>query len=398
MEPAHLKWLCLAAVLLTGCTADRPYPPLSLPTARLLELNDAAGSRLAQARSDQGVQAGPSRPRNVLVLAGGGANGAYAAGVLKGWSSKGTRPPFDVVTGISSGALIAPFAFLGPEYDESLARESVELRASDVYHERLLTALLWSDSLADSSPLQRRLAAEITPELVAKVAQAHAEGRRLFVGTTNLDTKRLVIWDLGAIAAGNEPDKLELFRQVLLAAASVPGALSPVPINLQVNGQWYTELHVDGGVNASLFLQPAMLGVEQDRENPGTAVDTRVYVIVARKLQPPAHPVERRLFPVARESVAAVLQSRFEGDLLKVYRLTSSAGAQFALTAIPDESPEEPDRMSVTPNIMRELFDRGYRAGAEGIDWRTSPPGLASEEHLPPRGGVIFTTEQGSAK
>ena len=82
--------------------------------------------------------------------------------------------------------------------------------------------LLWSDSLADSTPLRKHIEAEITPECLAGVARAHAEGRRLYVGTTDIDAKRLVIWDLGAIAASDDPGKLTLFRRVVLASASVP--------------------------------------------------------------------------------------------------------------------------------------------------------------------------------
>ena len=327
------------------------------------------------------------------MLSGGGANGAYTVGVLNGWTTTGARPQFDVVTGVSVGALIAPFAFLGPEYDDILARSAASLRADGVYHRRPLPALLWSDSLADSAPLRRRIAAEITPELLAKIAQAHAGGRRLYVGTTDLDTKRLVVWDLGALAAGNDPGKLELFHKVLLASASVPGVLPPVAIDVEVNGQRYTELHVDGGVSASLFLQPAMLGLRQERNHQATVPDTTVYVIVAGKLRPPSRPVERRLFPVAEESIRGVLRAQFEGDLLKTYLLTRFAGAQFALTAVPDDFPEETDSLSFDPRIMRELFERGRELGADSNGWRSLPPGLTREEHAPPRGGVTFTLE-----
>jgi predicted acylesterase/phospholipase RssA len=298
-----------------------------------------------------------------------------------------------VVTGVSVGALIAPFAFLGPEYDETLARVATELRTSDIYERRLPPALLWSDSLADSAPLRRRIAAEVTHDLLAKVAREHASGRRLYVGTTDLDTKRLVVWDLGAIAAGKDPGRLDLFRNVLLASASVPGVLPPVAINVQVDGRQYTELHVDGGVSASLFLQPAMLGLGRHREHSVGGANTRVYVIVAGKLRPHPRPVARRLFPVAGESIEGVLQSRFEGDLLKTYLLARFAGAQFALTGVPEEFSGEPDGLSFEPHIMRELFDQGYRFGADGTGWHSIPPGLSAREHQPPRGGVVFTVE-----
>src|SRR5262245_36186162 len=208
---AALGWSCLAAVLLAGCMTERPLRPLNLPlTYRLVELKDAP----AGGASDQAGDVRPVAyaPRNVLVLSGGGANGAFTAGVLNGWPASGTRPQFDVVTGISTGALIAPFAFLGPEYDEELARNYTGLHDGDIYRRRPLPALLWSDALADSAPLRRRIEAQITSELLARIARAHTQGRRLYVGTTDLERKQLVVWDLGAIAAGEDPGKLELFR------------------------------------------------------------------------------------------------------------------------------------------------------------------------------------------
>jgi hypothetical protein len=388
----HLGWLVLA-VLFAGCTTARQYPPLNLPpTARLVEAPSTVSSlNPGNTRGDSSIQLVGHKRQNVLVLSCGGANGAFTAGVLNGWSASGTRPSFDVVTGVSTGALIAPFAFLGPDYDDTLERHSSDLRPGDVYQKRSLPALLWSDSLADSAPLQQRIAAAITPELLAKVAQAHAQGRRLYVGTTNLDTRRLVVWDLGAIASSANPDRLQLFRTVLLASASVPGALSPVPINVEVNGVKYTELHADGGVNASLFLEPAMLGLGHGQNRQDAAVDTTVYVIVAGKLHSKPQAVERRLFPVAGDALHGVLESRLDGDLLRVYLLTRFAGAQFALTAVPDDAPDERASLSINPSVMRDLFERGFRTGREGNGWLSVPPGLKPGEYPPPRGGTTFT-------
>src|SRR5208282_620703 len=159
-----------------------------------------------------------------------------------------------------------------------------------------------------------------------------------------------------------------------------PGVLPPVPINVEVNGAKYTELHADGGVNASVFLEPAMLGLGHSRGKEGSAVDTNVYVIVAGKLHPKPQPVERRLFPVAGDALHSVLQSRLEGDLLRVYLLTRFGGAQFALAAVPDDAPDEPASLSINPSVMRDLFERGYRNGKEGNGWHSMPPGLKPGE------------------
>lgn len=394
------SWPCLAALLLAGCATERAHPPVSLPaTARLVEMpwGNSTAHRVPEP-DDNGIQQVALKPRQVLVLSGGGDNGAYTVGVLKGWTAAGTRPPFDVVTGISAGALVAPFAFLGAEYDATLERIATELRAGDVFSRRLPPALLWADSLADSAPLRRRIADVITPEILVKVALAHAEGRRLYVGTTDLDTKRLVVWDMGAITAGNDPGNLQLFRDVLLASASVPGVLPPVSIDVVVDNKRYTELHVDGGVSAPLFLQPSMVGLQRNCASSAPEAATQVHVILASKLRLPSHPVKRRLFPVFGESIDGLLQSRLEGDLVRVYLLTRFAGGSFQLTAVPADAPDETDNLSFDPKLMRELFDRGYQFGSGREAWLSLPPNVSPKDQQPPRGGINFTVEQVQAR
>ncbi len=376
-------WLCLAAALASGCTTSREFPAPDLPRSTRLTNERSADT-------DAVIRTVGAKPSNVLVLSGGGMKGAFPAGLLQGWTESGTRPQFDVVTGVSVGALIAPFAFLGPEYDAALGRNA-SLQPGDLYSPRPLPALAWADSLADSGPLWRLIEAEITPDLLAKVARAHGEGRRLYVGTTNLDTKRPVVWDLGAIAAGNDPHKLDLFRKVLLASASMPGLLPPVPINVEIDGKHYTELHVDGGISASLFLQPKMLGLDPAGPPPNT-LGGNVYVIIAGKLYPDSFPVQRRLFQVSEGSISGLLQAQFEGDLLRVYLLTLYAGAQFSLAAVPQDLGAGANSMALDADLMHRLFDEGRRFGRAQGPWRTVPPGVGPRERPTPRQGVRLTT------
>ena len=241
----YVRWIAPMAVLLSGCAATRQYPaPPILPATTLVEISDSAATCALQYESRTHVAAVP--PKNALVLSGGGVNGAYAAGLLKGWTDSGTRPQFDVVTGISTGALIAPYAFLGSEYDAELERLYTSMRQENVFRPRLL----WLDSLVSSEPLEQQIAARATPEILHRIAEAHLQGRRLYVGTTNLDTKKLVVWDMGAIAARNSAESRTLFQKVLLASCSIPGLLPPVPIDVEIDGRHFTELHVDGGVTA----------------------------------------------------------------------------------------------------------------------------------------------------
>ena len=395
------KWTLLIALWSApGCAITRRHVPLELPqAARLIEVGEPAevAPRVQQQQQSEirTVSASASEPSNVLVLSGGGANGAYPAGVLNGWTAAGNRPQFDVVTGISTGALMAPFVFLGSEYDDLLKRNYTESRDRDIFTRRWLPALIYADSLADSAPLRKRIANEITPQVLKQIAEAHRDGRRLYVGTTDLDTKRLVVWDLGAIADGNDPNKLELFRDVLLASASVPGLLPPVEIDIDVEGERHAELHVDGGVAASLFLQPAMLGMSaSDPDEAKVRDDLNVYVIVAGQLRLPRRRVQRKLSAVIEESVGGVLQSQMNGDLLKTYLLSRWAGATFALTAVPREMAEEFSPLAFDPRSMQKLFDVGYKHAASKAGWQNAPLSLSPEEQIPPRGRVQFKVDE----
>jgi len=337
------------------------------------------------------------RPFNVLVLSGGGAYGAYSAGVLAGWSEAGTRPAFDVVTGVSTGALVATLAFLGPERDADLRRFYTRVTDKDIYARRLDLAAVFSDSLADSKPLARLIESTVDDRLLKDVAAEHAKGRRLYVGTTHLDARRLVVWDMGAIATRGGAADLALFRRVLLASAAIPGFFPPVPIPIEVEGKVYEELHVDGGVTASLFFRPPEVRREElaglgDRPLAGS----NLYVVVAGKLfADPAH-VSRRLLAIAETAISALLYAQTRGDLFQLYALCLATGMDYHLTAVPPELPVPDDATSFNPEEMSRLFEAG-RERARGRDlWRTTPPGTRVGEEVPIRGGVRLATTPAS--
>ena len=374
-----LVTLCLGA----GCLTSRHYPPPNLsPSARLVPVEPHPDHPTLPPISPV-VHADPAKPRMVVAISGGGLFGAYTAGVLKGWSDAGNRPEFDVVTGISTGALIAPLAFIGAEYDDLLKDWYTTIRPRDVYRRRPLPALLWSDSVADSGPLQKRIDAAVTPEILDRIAAAHAAGRRLYVGTTDLDTKHLVVWDLGAIAAGTDPDKLTMFRKILLASCAIPGVLPPVAIDIEVNGERRTELHVDGGVGASVFVPPAALG--------SNSANTTVFVIVSGKVLADSRPVPARFIDVSAESLNGLLRSQVRGDLLRIALMARRAGAGFGFAAVPDEFERAENSIELTPKMMGQLFEEGYRFSRGGPRWRTTPPGLDDDVQPAPRTGTKFT-------
>lgn len=393
MRSKHcMRGIALVVVLLSGCAAPRqhPAPPL-LPASRLVEVGEPAATRTSQSGLHSQVSA--AVPRNVVVLSGGGADGAYTAGVLKGWTASGSRPQFDVVTGISTGALIAPYAFLGPEYDAELERLYTAMRRENVYRPRL--HVLGFDSLVSSEPLEKQISAGATPEILYKIAEAHHQGRRLYVGTTNLDTKSLVVWDLGAIASRNTAESRILFQKILLASCSIPGLLPPVPIDIEIDGKRFTELHVDGGVTACLFLQPAMVGIGPNGTLRPDAQPASIRVIVAGKLHQTAVPAKRAFFSIAGESITTVLQAKTEDELTQLFMLARFADADFKVAGIPQDFELPGDSMSFNPQVMRGLFDAGYRGGSDGTAWRSTPPGLETERFSIPRSDTRFATVQG---
>jgi len=203
-----------------------------------------------------GKTSDPLPPASLLAISGGGDRGAFAAGLLVGWTASGTRPEFRVVTGISAGALIAPFVFLGPQYDDVLRSVFTSVRSEDVFHRRSLIIGLATDGMADSEPLSRLVAEYVTPQILAAVAEEYAKGRALEIGTTDLDAGRPVTWNMGAIAASGAPGALELFRKIMVASTSIPGEVSPVMIDVEADGRHFQEMHVDGGVITQVFLYP----------------------------------------------------------------------------------------------------------------------------------------------
>lgn len=379
----------------SGCAIDRKHVPLILPpSARLVEIQNPIKKGNGGDFADVLPVSSTVTPRNVLVLSGGGANGAYTAGVLNGWTASGTRPEFDVVTGISTGALIAPFAFLGPDYDDTLHHSYTTSEEGEVFKRRWLLSLAWSDSLADSTPLRNKIEDEITPPVLNRIAEAHRAGRRLYVGSTDLDSKRLVVWDIGAIACSDNPRKLKLVHDVLLASASIPGLLPPVEISINVDGKKHTELHVDGSVASALFLRPDMLEQATTGSLEQAGQDKQhVHVIVAGSLQLPQRAVKRQLTKVVGESIGGVLQSQLEGDLLKTYLVSRQAGAQFALTSVPKQLAAKADPLAFDPERMKQLFETGYQQAVTGKGWQHAPDSLSPTDHTPPRTGLRFTVQ-----
>jgi len=250
------------ALTLAGCqTVDRPDFTLAELRAASPPIRHDVDSLEDRDRFLAEVRAAGAAPTDgtfdLLALSSGGANGAYGAGVLVGWSRHGARPEFEVVTGVSIGALIAPFAFIGPDGDAALRAAFTDGRSDNLMQPRWAMAL-FGPGLFRTRPLRELVAKAVDDDLLRRVAEGHRRGRRLYVATTSLDTRGQVIWDMGALAASDRPDSRDRFIDILTAAASVPGAFAPVFIDLENGGRRVRELHVDGRATANFFIAPVL--------------------------------------------------------------------------------------------------------------------------------------------
>jgi hypothetical protein len=309
--------------------------------------------------------------------------------VLAGWTETGTRPQCDVVTGVSTGALVATLAFLGPDQDPALKRFYTSVSDKDVFARNSYLAALFSDSFRESKPLAKLIEWIVDDKILAAIAAEHAKGRRLYVGTTHLDARRLVVWDMGEIASRGRPEDLALFRRVLLASASIPGFFPPVPIKVQIDGKPAEELHVDGGVTASLFFRSPHVAPDQVRRLGDRPLDgSNVYIVVAGKLYADPGCVERRLLPIAADSISALLYSQCRGDLFQLYALSLATGMNYRMTSIPMDLDLPCDATSFDPKVMSRLYEQGRQQAKSGKLWRTTPPGTEPGEEVPIRGGT----------
>jgi predicted acylesterase/phospholipase RssA len=377
--------LALAGSLGVGCKST----PRNCVPSRIAPSNEWTDLNASAPHAAQRAAGNDEAPRSILALSGGGMYGAFSVGILNGWSETGSRPTFDVVTGVSTGALIATYAFLGCEYDAELKRLFTTTKDSDIYRRRRLLAPLRSESVATAEPLRHLIENQITPDVLARVAEAHARGRRLYIGTTNLDTRRLIVWDMGAIASRGE---LELYRALILASASIPGFFPPVPIDVEINGRRYTELHADGGVSAQVFVQRAMLGLHtSDEWRERNCGPTTVWVISAGKLRSDPSCTGTRTLEIGMNALNGMVYTQTRSDIRRIAALAHEAKADFRLTAVPQNFRVEATDQLFDPIVMQKLFDIGYTLGSSGAKgWRGDPPAPDEIDSSPPRSGTQF--------
>jgi predicted acylesterase/phospholipase RssA len=301
------------------------------------------------------------------------------------------------VTGVSTGALAAPFAFLGSEFDDRLQQLYTGVRAEDVFRIRTWVTIPFTDAVASSTPLQELIESQVNQDLMGRIAAEHRKGRRLYIGTTNLDTRRLVIWDMGAIASLPTPLGCRLFRDVILASCSVPGMLPPVMFHVEIDGQHYTEMHVDGGVSSQVFV-PSLVFRAAAKELPaGVPIvpgsTGNLYAVIAGKLYPDANPIPRRVLPILGATTQSLMYAHCRSELMSLYGQAQLAGMQYHLTALSQDISVNADTLiSIDQKEMTKLCVEGGKDGLAGPAWRYAPPDICPGDGDAVRGGLRVRT------
>ena len=339
----------------------------------------------------------------VLTISGGSANGAYGAGIINGWTKHGSRPDFKVITGVSTGSLIAPAAFLGEEYDPTLKKFFTTSSTKEILKQKGPIRGFFQGAFASNNPLKKIIKESYDEKLINDVAREHSKGRRLYIGTTNLDVQRMVLWNMGKIAEVGDKESRNLFRSIILASTSIPILFSPVFFDVEVDGELYEEMHVDGSAVAQIFFLYGVLngfkeaatknGVFDSEDKKKSFVDRvkegitdgkqetkkneqkvklKMYVIRNGYLQAKWNPIKFNVPSIAERSVETMINSQAFGDVIRLYTVSKMKGHDFNLANIPAEFDPEAKEMFDREH-MRKLFDLGYEKAKVGYPWSKAP-------------------------
>ncbi len=402
IRPRIALLLCLTLLLgaCAGASSHRAVPEPTVQEAvvkgfgpNIRYLGDEAPADLARiiqrrigqyqtAHADYFKAHGKYPAMNYLALSGGGDNGAFGAGLLHGWTNAGTRPEFTIVTGVSTGALIAPFAFLGRDYDPQLKESYTTMSSENIFlgsASTFLDGLTGGMALTDNTPLEKMIEKSVTPEMFQQIAEEHRKGRRLLIGTTNLEMQRSVIWDIGTLANSANPDAIKLFRKILLASSAIPGAFKPVFFDVTAAGKTYSEIHVDGGVTAQVFLYPLQTVADEKTLFEKAGIPRNLYIIHNAKIVPEYQTMTPRLMYLSQRSIETLIKNQGIGDLYKLYAGAQRDGINYNMIYIPQDFAETPKEM-FDRDYMSKLFYFGEAMAKKEIPWQHTPPSYALVE------------------
>jgi Patatin-like phospholipase len=374
-------------LIVVGCASTERLPavPLSIASKISIDIPDARfypdtdAERLTALgvnayKRAQAAHHGHLPTNYFLAISGGGDDGAFGAGLLAGWSARGDRPVFGLVTGVSTGALSAPFAFLGSEYDAKLKRVYTDTSADDIFKKRGLLAAVANDAMTDTTPLRNMIVSLVDKAMIERIAEEYGKGRLLLIMTTNLDQGRSVIWNIGAIAASGYPGSQELIVDVLRASAAIPGLFPPVMLDVIVDGKRYQEMHVDGGAVAQAFLYPPSLNLKTNSARFGIQRKRVAYVLRNGRLFRPEENVKRQTLSIATQAISTMTATSGVNDTYRMYLTTKRDGVGFNLAYI-DNDFTLPYKGPFDQGYMRALFEYGYEKGKAGYRWHKTPPG-----------------------
>jgi len=389
--------LAVSILIITACAKELVRTPVPAELEEVAEVVDMPGVRvwgdipsqefqadIVQSIRDEVANLFPRGPNeafqySALSLSGGGDHGAFGAGILKGWSESGTRPRFKIVTGTSTGAFIAPFALLGPEYDAALEEVYTQVTADEVYRMKSILGAYWRESLADNQPLRDRVKEYVTDEVIDAIAVAHNNGQRLLIGTTNLDAQRPVIWNMGAVANSKHPEAYAMFRKILVASAAIPVLFPPTFIDVEAEGEFYDEMHVDGGTVGQMFFFGFTIdwrAVLQEISGDQEPIDNSVlYTIISGDIDSHYDAVERRLVPIADRVTKTMIKVSAWSALYRMYMHAQIGGYDFKYVSLPKAYKPFTD-VPYDPEEMRRMFRIGNKMGLEGDAWLLTPPGF----------------------
>ncbi|MCF4098319.1 patatin-like phospholipase family protein [Maritalea mediterranea] len=372
---ASVLFVLFAITLVGGCASQpmRADYTMDMSTnAAVLDIEDARvwadDPRIANGGLwSPNILSDSRGPVSMLTLSGGGAEGAFGAGLLSGWSQTGNRPSFSVVSGTSAGALLAPFAFLGPRYDPVLEQFFTRVRTSKLVRVAGLSAI-FGESVFSAQPLKNMIAHYVTPQLLEDIAREHAKGRRLYVITTNIDTQRTAIWNMGAIASSTSPHALELFRQILLASASIPGVLPPQQISVAHKDHIFQEMHVDGGVTANIMLLPESILKAGDNRN--LPKKPTIYLLFNGKIGHEYKLVKPHTVSILERAFGTAIKASSRQSILAAQQFANRHGWQLKLAALRTDFELPIPEVKLDEQQLSNLFQEGLRVGQQPDAWR----------------------------
>ena len=388
MKPVHfLHALLLFMFLLASGCATRPTAlpeayadklpwgavDLNIDMHGPFTLRESLGSSLAKKAMGYS-QSKNEVPFNILTLSGGGTRGAFGAGLMYGWDKSGDIPEFDIVTGVSTGAVMATFVFLGGDELERAKDFYTKSHTNDIYTSSWLS-FLGSAYVMNPAPLKKLFAKHFNEALLNRVAAEHAKGRRLYIGTTNIDTGQLVVWDMGAIAASNRTDKYQRFADVIYASSAMPIFLPPQYMSVDIDGKQYSQMHVDGGIYSHVFMIGLLVdweGVLNLNNDANTDFDVTVYTIANRKYRNrySYDPVEQSPGSIISAYVAVETDLLFDRSIYRLYTSCVKNDFKFRMVTVPEGINFVDDGKEFNPEKMTKLFNVGYSFGRNGIDWQ----------------------------